>query len=270
LFAIDRARSHAPDRAPEPLAVPSVGSAVAGRASVAPIVVDVARKQELVASFERAEGRSPDAGEQAQLVREWVQAEILFREGLARGLERDDPVVRERVAAKMGAVLAASLVETEPTEAELRAHHEAHRERWDKPPLIDFVQVFVEGRDRPARERAGKLLVSLAAGADPGGLGDAFPGGRRYRQRALRDLAASFGDRFVEGLGDERVGAWTLHESRFGLHLVRIEKATEAVREDFTDVRVEVAEDYVRERRNAALAARLQELEARYRVQLPP
>lgn len=237
-------------------------------APVGPIVVDAARRMAVAEAFAEAEERPPDAAELRRALDAWVEEEVLFREGLRRGLERDDPKVRQRVAAKLLTVLRATIVLPEPTEAELQAHHAAHRERWDQPALVDFVQVFVAGQDAAAKDRAAKLLSTLRAGADPGGLGDSFPGGRRYRRRPLAELAETFGDTFIAGLGEASEGVWQLRESRFGLHLVRIDRRTQEDNPPFAKVRADVAGDYELQQRDAELITRLRELRAQHEVRV--
>lgn len=200
----------------------------------------------------------------------WLDEEALFREGLRLGLEQDDPGIRQRVASKARAVLLAQQLLPEPTEAELKAHHAAHRERWERPALVDFVQVFVKGDNPEAKARAGSLLQKLREGGDPSGLGDAFPGGRRYRKRSLEDLRAAFGEPFAAGIAEVPEKEWALRSSRFGLHLIRIEKRSPAEAPTFAEVRDEVAADLHTERRDAALSTALKALRARHGVPLAP
>ncbi len=247
LFALDRARPR--------------GAEVARRDG--PIVLDAAVQKGVTDTFFAAEGRAPTEPERLRALDAYVEEEVLFREGLRLGLDRDDPKVRQRVAAKTLAVLGASIVLTEPTDAELRAHHAAHGERWDRPALLELVQVFVSGNDGAARARAELLLAELERGVDPAGLGDPFAGGRRYRQRSLADLAERFGPAFASGLDSAPIGRWLLRESRHGLHLLRVERRTAGETPPFEAVRADVAADLFERRRDAALRARVSELRAR-------
>lgn len=257
LFGVERARRGS-----------SRDGAVVG--PTGPIVVDAAARKVASDAFRAAEGRDPDAAELTRAVDAYVEEETLFREGLRLGLERDDPKVRQRVAQKTLSVLRASLVVAEPTEQELRAHFDAHPERWERPALLDFSQVFVEGSDDGARARATTLLGDLTRGAEPSGLGDTFAGGRRYRQRSVADLAERFGDAFVAGLAQAPLGRWELRESRHGLHLVRVERRTAGAAPSFEEARRDVAADLFTERRDSQLRARVAELRRRHPVSLLP
>lgn len=270
LFGLDRlgaARRGANEPAPVAVA-PTASGRPAGSAS--PLVVDGALRRGLAAVFEQSEGRPPTEADLARVVDDWVEEETLFREGVARGLERDDPKIRQRVASRMMAVLGASVVVPEPTEAQLVAHHAAHRDRWDSPALVDFTHVFVEGHGPDAKKRAAGLLASLEQGADTGGMGDVFSGGHRYRRRSLADLAEAFGDPFARGLDRATIAQWKLRESRFGFHLVRVDRVTAAETRPLAEVRDDVAGDWQSEQRRAALDVAVRELRARHPVETRP
>ncbi|MCC6649497.1 MAG: peptidyl-prolyl cis-trans isomerase [Polyangiaceae bacterium] len=186
------------------------------------------------------------------------------------GLERDDPAVRRRVAVKLLAVYRAGLALPAPTEPELRAHHEAHRDRWDKPALVDFTQVFVSGKGADAEARARELLARLSSGAEPSSLGDTYSGGRRYRLRPVAELREAFGADFADGLEQAPLGRWHERRSPAGLHLVRIEKRTPGERPSFEEVRGDVAADLGVERSERAIRARVQDLIRRAEVRERP
>jgi hypothetical protein len=247
--------------------------ACAGRAAASGqrrIVVDAAIRDGVADRFARTRGHPPTPEEREQLVSRFVDEQILFREGIARGLDRDDPRVRERVADKMSFVIRSSLRVPEPSAAELRAWFEQRKDRWERPLLVDFTHVFVEGDDLAARARAGELLARLQAGAEPAGLGDRFSGGRHYRRRRLDALAQAFGAEFVEGMAGQPEGSWAERRSRFGMHLVRIEARTAAAAADFESSRLEVEKDWKDSRRAEALEAAMRELRSRWQVVTRP
>lgn len=214
------------------------------------IVVDDGTRRDLADAFLHEHGHAPTDDELAPLVDAWIDQEVLYREGLARELDQGDPRVRQRVASLMEAIVAAEHPAPPPSEDDVRAYFEAHAERWAEDARIDFEQVFVNGADEAAEARAATYLADLRAGASPIGMGDSFTGGRHYRGRRIDDLAGSFGPEFVEGLDTEAVDTWTLRRSRFGLHLVRVERRTAASPADFERARPDVEHAIGEERRD--------------------
>jgi hypothetical protein len=255
LFAIDAARSR-PDAteasapAPRGLATP-----------VGPIVVDDALRASLASHWAQTHPAPPTEAEMAELVARWIDQEVLYREGLARGLADGDAQVHDRVASQMAYVLQAQIIVPEPTDEQLRGWYASHAERWAKAERIDFSQVYVQGLDAAAEARARELLALLASGADPDGLGDTFSGGRRYRGRRIEDLTARFGAAFTAGLDTQPVDTWILRRSEEGMHLVRVDRRTAATAPDFDAVHDEVRHDW----QQAQRLQRLDELTAHLR-----
>lgn len=196
--------------------------------------------------------------------RKWIDEEVLYREGLTRSLEKDDPKIKQRVASNMQRVLEGSIVLPKATDAELRAYFDANNERWAKSELYDFTNVFVADSDA---KRAGELLAQLSGGADPNGMGDTFSGGRRYRKRALADLGEAFGTEFVAGFADQKAGAWAIRRSRHGLHIIRVDAKTPAEPPSFDAMRGEIEMAYDEKRKNERLAAAIADLRKKYAVE---
>lgn len=196
--------------------------------------------------------------------KKWIDEEVLFREGLARGLDKDDPKIKQRVASNMQRVLEGAIVLPKATDGELRAFFEANAARWATSELYDFTNVFVADSDP---KRAAELLAQLTGGADPNGLGDTFSGGRRYRRRALGDLSEAFGPEFVAGFAEQTPGTWAIHRSRHGLHVIRVDRRTPAEPPSFDAARGEIEMAFDEKRKNERLAAAIAELRRKYVVQ---
>ena len=194
----------------------------------------------------------------------WIDEEVLYREGLARGLEKDDPKIKQRIAGNMQRVLEGQIVLPKATDAELRAFFAANEARWAKSELYDFTNVFIADSDE---NRAGQLLAQLSSGADPNGLGDTFSGGRRYRKRALADLSEAFGAQFVAGMETQKPGTWAIRRSRQGLHVIRVDAKSPAEAASFDAMRGEIEMAYDEKRKNERLQAAIADLRKKYAVE---
>ncbi len=272
-FAILGALLFALDAASRPDAAASRGdaaSSTAARGGLAvpsgPIVVDDAVRASLESQWSKLHASPPDAAQMERLVAHWIDEEVLYREGLARALADGDAVVRERIAAQMAYVLQSRIDTPEPTDDELRAAFDADPSKWAQPDRVDFTQVFVAGRGEDAEARARELLRLLQDGADPDGLGDTFPGGRRFRGRRIAELGERFGAAFVEGIDAQPEGAWALRPSDAGLHLVRIDRRSSSQAPAFEAVRDTVRHDWQEARRAEAMAQAKAELRERWEI----
>lgn len=64
------------------------------------IIVSAGQIASLKAIFSRTWQREPTAKELQALVGDYIHDEVLYREGIARGLDRDDAVIRRRLRQK--------------------------------------------------------------------------------------------------------------------------------------------------------------------------
>ena len=78
--------------------------------------------------------RPPTRAELDGLIDGFVRDEIYYREALALGLDRDDPVVRQRMRQKLELLLEDLSDTAEPSDAELERFLAEHAERFALPP----------------------------------------------------------------------------------------------------------------------------------------
>ena len=84
----------------------------------------------LQADFQRTWQRPPQEKELQGLLEELIREEIAYREGLALGLDRDDPYIRRRLRMKLELMLEDISSRSSPTEEELQAYLVDNRENW--------------------------------------------------------------------------------------------------------------------------------------------
>ena len=94
-------------------------------------------------SFTRQWHRAPDEAQLRTLVDDHLREEVLYREALALGLERDDSIVRRRMAQKMEFLTQDISSAVQPDETQLRAYFAANEQHYAKPAQISFRHVFL-------------------------------------------------------------------------------------------------------------------------------
>jgi len=236
------------------------------------VVVDERRVDNLVATFQRTWMRPPTAEELDALIQDFVDEEILVRESLAFGLDRDDPVIRRRLRQKME-FLHADLAEQErATDAELAAFLSKNQERFEEPAGLSFRHVFVspDAGSTAARRHANELLGILQSGApDDSVEGDSTLLPETMVKASEREIGSVFGVGFAGDVfaltGDDWSGPVA---SSYGLHLVRVSERIAARRLELEEVRREVERDYETARRAEANQRFLRELRERYEVEI--
>jgi hypothetical protein len=219
--------------------------------------------------FEKLWGRAPGDQELAPLVREFIREEVLYREGLALGLERDDLIVRRRIAQKMEFLIGDLAVPEEPDDETLANYLEANRDSYLEPPRLSFTHVYfsVDRRGENARADAETALADIGDLERAPEIGDSFALSVDYAGKTEREVDQTFGSTFAKKLLDAPVGEWFGPiGSAYGLHLVRVHERTGPRTPPFDELRDRLVADYAFQVRRAANARALARLSERYRI----
>ncbi len=246
---------------------------VADEASYAPdrIVIDANRVTALATTFQRIWLRPPTSEELDSLVSDFVDEEVLYREGLALGLDRDDLVIRRRLRQKVEFLHSDLVGFAPPTETELGEFLASNRERFRTPALASFHQVYVNPEaktsDATPYERANSMLAHLRSGSAVEGDPTLLP--ESMRSVSEREISSVFGEQFAADLvalgGEGWLGPFA---SSFGLHLVQIDERVEEHLPELAEIRAAVAREFEAERRAEQNARFLEELRARYDIEV--
>jgi len=220
----------------------------------------------------RAQGRPmPTAQQMGHLIEAKVREEVLFREALALGLDKDDSIVKRRLAQKMDFLAEDLSTLAEPTPQELKAWFEAHPERFALAPRLSFRHHYFSPDKRQARafDDARRALPppDKAGLADAPIASDAFMFQDRYVDQSAEQLAALFGPKFAQALVESRPGAWQGPvESGYGWHLVFVEEMTPGRVPAFEEIEPQVKREWIATRRAEAKQKMYETLRARYEV----
>jgi hypothetical protein len=84
--------------------------------------------ENLAATFARVWQRPPTDRELDGLIQDYIREEVLYREALALGLDRDDTVIRRRLRQKMEFVSEDFAAQAEPSREELLTYLKSHPE----------------------------------------------------------------------------------------------------------------------------------------------
>jgi len=229
------------------------------------IVVSQAAIDALAREHQARWMRPPTEQELAGLVDAQVRDEILYREGVAQRLDRDDPVIKRRVRQKLEVVAEEQGARDAPTDAELAAYLAKHAERFARPGTVSFEQIYFAAAAPTAEVAAAR--AAAVRGSDPARLGQPtmLP---PSAQNAPLDLAArDFGREFAAELDKLPLDAWAGPvRSAFGQHLVRVTARSPAQTPPLAEVRAAVAREWENERRTASLAENYKALRSRYEV----
>ena len=209
--------------------------------------------ERLLEGFRRTWQRPPTEDEFRGLMEDYLKEEVLYREALAMGLDRDDQIIRRRMRQKIEFLTADVVESIEPTEEELQAHLDADPDLYRQEATISFSQVYFHERTAAgsARTRALAVLADLRKSphTDPATVGDPFMFGAVHRDMSERELWGVFGEEFAEQLIELPVGEWSGPvSSAFGLHVARLDAFDPGRPSQLAEVRAAVYRDLVGKR----------------------
>jgi peptidyl-prolyl cis-trans isomerase C len=235
------------------------------------IVITEGVVDDLVSQHVAARGREPSATELNHLIESYVRDEVLYREGVKLGLDRDDIVVKRRVRQKI------ELIEEEhgstgtPTDADLSAYLAAHPTRFVQPAILTFEQVFL-GQPTASPGVVQAVAVAhqaLRNGADPAELGTPTLLPHQVTRTPADLVARDFGASFAAVLERVPVGEWVGPvDSSFGAHYVRVSDRTPAVAPQLAAVRDHLVREWENERRQRARNDAYTKMRGEYQVRI--
>jgi len=237
------------------------------------IVVTAAKRQWLDEHLQRQWRRPPTAEESDRFVADFVREEVLYREAVALGLDRDDLVVRRRLVQKME--MLALRQGPGIDEHDLMNHYLARRADYAVGESVSFRHVFfsaaTRGADAPAAAAA--ALADLHDGGASGAnrLGDPPPVPPEVGDWTRPMVAARFGTDFAAAVFETDPGGWYGPvASAYGYHLVLVTRRAPARVPDFAEVAGRIATDLDAARRAGALDRIYASVRDAYQVDIEP
>jgi parvulin-like peptidyl-prolyl isomerase len=220
--------------------------------------------------------RPPSPQELQRMVENKVEQEILYREALAMGLDKNDEIVKRRMAQKMQFLAEDVAAAREPTAAELKSWFEKNSAKFAQPPRLSLRHLYFspDRRGNRARDDAQEALAKLAGqpvdAKIAGSLADPFMSQNYYRDRAPDYLAKEFGPQFALAVAKLAPGSWQGPiESGFGWHLVFVDTVVHGRVPAFEEVEADVRTAWLGEQKALAWEKSYKGMRANYTVLLP-
>jgi peptidyl-prolyl cis-trans isomerase C len=232
--------------------------------------------RQIDAYFESQWHRPPTSEEFAAMVETRVQEEVLYREGLAMGLDKDDTIVKRRIAQKVHFLAEDVASAHEPTTAELKAWYKANSRTFALPSRTTFRHLYFspDRRGQKAREDATKALARISGQPEDSrsaaSVADPFMFQDYYGDRTAEQLAKDFGPEFAQAIFQLKPGSWQGPiESGYGWHLVFINSFTSGRIPAFEEIEPDIKTAWLADQKQRAWDKAYAEMRAKYAVFLP-
>jgi len=249
--------------------------AVVGRDDDGPvdtIVIAANDIERLQVLFQRTRQRPPSPVELDGLIEAQVRETVLYREAVAMGLDKDDTIVRRRMAQKLEFLTQDLAALAEPDDAELAAFLADNAERFAEPARLSFSQIYFSTDRRGAAAEADAERVRAELLGDPGtadtaGYGDRLALPARHDDLSPQQVARLFGRQFAEALFALPAGSWQGPvTSGYGVHLAFVHNSVPGRLPPLAAVRERVRQELLAVRQREANEALYQQLRQRYDI----
>jgi hypothetical protein len=225
-----------------------------------------------------AQGRPLPTPEQMRsLVDQKVTEEILFREAVALGLDRDDQIIKRRLAQKMDFLTADLAALGEPNVEDLTAWFGQNSDRFALPSHLSFRHLYFsfDKRGEASRQSASAALALVAGKSatspEIAAIGDPFMFRTYYGDATPVQMAKEFGPDFAKELFTLKPGSWQGPvQSGYGWHLIWIDSIEPGRVPTFEEVMPDVKSAWLDHRYREVKRAALEEMRSRYAVTVPP
>ena len=210
-------------------------------------------------------GRDPSDEEIVRIINNLVNEEILYREALKLELDKNDRIIKRRLAQKVEFL---KQDDRQPSPVDLENFYDENKSKYMVEDLFTFSHHFFSDQDNSdirAKESLIKISNGYAVDSDP------FILGNELNLISKNDLQQNFGNSFYESLALENENQWFGPiASDYGLHIVFIKKKVDGYVPRLNQIYQKVYSDYLISKRRENVKNFLDEIKQEYEVIINP
>lgn len=206
------------------------------------IVVSEGKVEQLQANFFRSWKRPPTVTELSELIDQYIRDELYYREAVAMGLDRGDPVINRRLRQKLGLLFDDAVSASQFTDDELSSYLQDNMREFVQGPEVSFIQVYFnpDKRIEPMAD-AVDARKEIISGGELNYVGDEGFLPRQNKIVSQKNLSKEFGYVFAEAVVQQKVGEWSEPiKSGYGVHLIFVESRLGAREPSLDEVKPQV------------------------------
>lgn len=182
--------------------------------------------------------QEPSEKDMKILMDRWVDNEVLYREGIALGLDKGDSSIRERVIFKALSVTQATLSLPKLDENGLQNWFKEHADKYDAPRLIHFQEAVPLGKTS-AEDL--KIFVNALNGKGKSEVDSSL---EIFKDRPRFTIVDGYGEDFTAALEKLPTSGWHLLDSKAGPRIVSLISVKEGEKAKFEEVKAKVYADW--------------------------
>lgn len=177
--------------------------------------------------------RAPSKEELQTLIDKSIYTEVMYREALAMGLDKNDLIIKRRLTQKLEFVSSDMVELLDPSDEELLAYLSQHADKFKLPEKIRFSQIYInpekhKGTLAEKIEETKTLLDTNGTTINLANIGDNLAVPFENKAWTKAQVQGKLGKVFATSLFDLTETTWQGPlRSAYGLHFVKIESKVE-------------------------------------------
>ena len=221
----------------------------------------------LVTAWKSKVGRNPNDDEITRIINNLVEEEILYREALKLGLDKEDRIIKRRLAQKISFLKQESIPDS-PSNQDLIEYFNKNNNKYFIDPTYTFSHYFFSS-ENISNERASKAYSDLLNNIDINS--DPFFLGKNFVDLSVKKIEREFGKDFSTNFVNVELNKWVGPiKSPFGHHIIYVTNYTEGYLPDITNVLKQVEVDFLQDQRDKAIENYLNKIRSEYKIYINP
>lgn len=215
------------------------------------VVITSGKIDQIITIFSRTWQRPPTAEELHGLVEDEIRDQVLYREAMAMGLDKDDTIVRRRLRQKFEFLMEDVEAVSVPTDRDLQDWIDKHPAKFSTEPKFSFLQVYLNvGRRGEAASTDAMHLLARLNNTDEkvnaSELGDTTLLPFEFPLSSTDVIAQVFGSQFAQQLQGLEPGRWSGPiRSSYGLNLVYVRERIDRKGRSLDEVRDQARREWI-------------------------
>jgi len=229
------------------------------------IVIFDAELVGLINNWTEQVGRKPSKEELNGIINQLVDEEILYREALSLGLDKNDIIIKRRLAQKIGFLKQEQI--SAPSDSQIEEYYLLNQSNYSLPTQYTFTQIYFS-YEKDGKKRAVSALKNWQLNKEQP-YGDPFLLGKNYSSKSLKEIERIFGEIFSTDLKTLERNVWSGPlESSYGFHLVLIASIAEERTPEYNTLKSVIISDLMAKRKEDSFKAYLEDLRGQYTIQV--
>ena len=221
----------------------------------------------LVTAWKSQVGRNPNDDEITRIINNLVEEEILYREALLLGLEKEDRIIKRRLAQKISFLKQESISKALSYD-DLSNYYNNNKDKYFIDPKYTFTHYFFSS-DNDSNKRSKEAFINIDLNFEI--KSDPFFLGKNFVDITKRDIESDFGNNFSDYFDNIELNKWLgPFKSAFGHHIIYVTNYQKGFYPDINKVLKKVEVDFMLYQKDIALEKYLNEIKSEYKIYINP